>query len=314
MKRGRGTPGGDRAGTQRRRRTVRAISLVAVVLAALALTLSYLGRAVLRPGPFADRAVAALRDPAVQADVADRLTVAVTQALIAAGTLLLLESGAVLALAVPALGLYVLYWGIAGAVSAAVVQEPRIRGRVARSFDRARRVGPAALVLAAVVVPVVVLSDGSGDDAPAATRMTCNGYAALCSRPLNDVALAATHNSMASVSIPNWLFGQQDGTIADQLREGVRGLLIDTYYGFAVAGRVRTDLESLPKLKTVEQEIGVPQSRRRCGFGRGWDRGPAASPESSSVMGSASWAPSRSRPRSPTCARSSWRIRRRLSS
>jgi hypothetical protein len=92
---------------------------------------------------------------------------------------------------------------------------------------------------------------------------------------LNDVALAATHNSMASVTIPNWLFGQQDGTIADQLRQGVRGLLIDTYRGSKVEGRVRTDLESLPKLATAEREIGAPavkaalRIRSRLGSGKG---------------------------------------------
>ena len=75
---------------------------------------------------------------------------------------------------------------------------------------------------------------------------------------LNDVSLAATHNSMASVTVPHWLFGQQDGTIEDQLNHGIRGLLIDTYYGFAQPGGVRTDLESLPKLKTAEQELGAP--------------------------------------------------------
>src|SRR5690348_1390867 len=52
----------------------RALGGVAVVLALLALVLSYLGRAVLRPEPFADRAVATLRDQAVQDDVADHLT------------------------------------------------------------------------------------------------------------------------------------------------------------------------------------------------------------------------------------------------
>ena len=60
------------------RRTVRVLVGAAVLLAVLALTLSYLGRAVLRPGPFADRAVAALRDPSVQSDVADHVTNAVT--------------------------------------------------------------------------------------------------------------------------------------------------------------------------------------------------------------------------------------------
>ena len=52
----------------------RALGGVAVVLALLALVMSYLGRAVLRPEAFADRAVATLHDQAVQDDVADHLT------------------------------------------------------------------------------------------------------------------------------------------------------------------------------------------------------------------------------------------------
>jgi hypothetical protein len=62
-----------------RRRPARAMLGVAVFLGVLALVLSYLGRAVLRPGPFADRAVATLRDPAVRDDLADRLTEAITR-------------------------------------------------------------------------------------------------------------------------------------------------------------------------------------------------------------------------------------------
>jgi len=75
---------------------------------------------------------------------------------------------------------------------------------------------------------------------------------------LNDVALAATHNSFGSVTIPGFLFGQQDGTIADQLTYGVRGLLIDTYYGTAFPGGVRTDLERLPKTEIAVRELGAP--------------------------------------------------------
>src|SRR5512142_1937637 len=73
------TASGDQVDTPGRRRIATILSAAAVLLAVLALTVSYLGHAVLRPGPFADRAVAALRDPGVQADVADRLTAAVTR-------------------------------------------------------------------------------------------------------------------------------------------------------------------------------------------------------------------------------------------
>lgn len=72
-----------RAGTLKRaeghRTASRLLAAVAVLLAVLALILSYAGRAVLRSGPFADRATAALRDSAVQADVADHLADGVVQ-------------------------------------------------------------------------------------------------------------------------------------------------------------------------------------------------------------------------------------------
>ena len=98
------------------------------------------------------------------------------------------------------------------------------------------------LGLAALGAVAALIVTGGGDEAPAVTPTTCNGFTALCGRPLNDVAFAATHNSMASVTIPTFLFGQQDGTIADQLDFGIHGLLIDTYYGDKVDGGVRTDL------------------------------------------------------------------------
>ena len=88
------------------------------------------------------------------------------------------------------------------------------------------------------------------------TPGSCDGAASLCDRPLQDVALAATHNSMGSSTIKSWLFAQQDGTISNQLDDGIRGLLIDTYYGYAVKGRVRTDLASLPKREVAVDEVG----------------------------------------------------------
>jgi hypothetical protein len=76
------------------------LAVAAAVLAVLALVLSYAGRAVLRSEPFADRATSALREPAVQADVADHLTDAVVRAkgdLVAVRPLIRTVSGAVVA-------------------------------------------------------------------------------------------------------------------------------------------------------------------------------------------------------------------------
>jgi hypothetical protein len=198
--------------------------------------------------------------------------------LIALGVLILLEPGTTLAAIALLTGLYILYRGVAAAAMAVAGGA----GSLSPAPGTARRLaGRAPVVVAAAVVVVmsVIILTGGGDEAPAATPQTCNGFVALCNRPLNDVVLAATHNSMASVTVPRWLFGQQDGTISDQLDQGIHGLLIDTYYGFAVRGGVRTDLETLPKRNVAEQEVGAPaveaalRIRSRLPAGTGGERG-----------------------------------------
>jgi hypothetical protein len=191
-------------------------------------------------------------------DVPIRVGVGRSAALIAAGVAILLEPGAALTLGAIAVGLYVVYRGVQ---ATAVWIGRAATERAKRPRDSRRGVpglGVAALVVVVLAAAAALVVAGEGSEAPAATPQTCNGFTELCGRRLNDVALAATHNSMASVTIPTWLFGQQDGTIADQLREGVRGLLIDTYYGESTGGRVRTDLASLPKRATAVAEIGEP--------------------------------------------------------
>jgi hypothetical protein len=199
--------------------------------------------------------------------------------LIALGVLILLEPGTMLAAIALLAGLYVLYRGVA-AVAMAAAGGAGDRSPSPRPLTRVAGRVPLVAVAAAVVAVVgVIILTGGGDEAPAATPVTCNGFVALCNRPLNDVALAATHNSMASVTLPHWLFGQQDGTISDQLDEGIHGLLIDTYYGFAVRGGVRTDLETLPKRNAAERELGAPavqaalRLRSRLPAGTGGQRG-----------------------------------------
>ena len=63
----------------------------------------------------------------------------------------------------------------------------------------------------------------------------CNGEKFLCSRPFNEAILPATHNSMSSQSL-GWLIPNQSVAIPEQLKAGIRGLLIDTHYG-----RLRSD-------------------------------------------------------------------------
>src|SRR5581483_5817833 len=136
---------------------------------------------------------------------------------IAAGVVIVLEPGPAVTVAVSAAGLFLVYFGVRGVIDVALASRGSV-GRRARRF--VSRVFAPAVALAAVAGAAAIVITGGGDEAPGATPGTCNGYAALCDRPLDQVAFAATHNSMASVTIPSWLFGQQDGTIQDQLAYG----------------------------------------------------------------------------------------------
>lgn len=78
-------------------------------------------------------------------------------------------------------------------------------------------------LLALAMLPLLSCSEGTS------LPSTCNGHEELCSRRYDEVAFAATHNSMgdtdSDISAPN-----QTHPIAQQLADGVRGLMIDTHY------------------------------------------------------------------------------------
>jgi hypothetical protein len=115
-----------------------------------------------------------------------------------------------------------------------------------------------ALVSAGVTVLVLALIGGglALALAPSSTKRPalgvdqhptyCNGFRELCDRTLDQVTFAATHNAMSSADYPGFFFAAQRGTIADQLTFGIRGLLIDAYYGIRdpKRNRVRTDIGS----------------------------------------------------------------------
>jgi hypothetical protein len=189
---------------------------------------------------------------------APRRSPAVAFLFTAGGAVILLEPAATVRVLVLAFGLLVLYMGVDGVLRVVVAGAAKPAAGAAARLGPVGRFAPLALAVGALAGAVALVIEGSGDEAPAVTPQTCNGYVALCTRTLNEVALAATHNSMASVTIPHWLFGQQDGTIKDQLDQGIRGLLIDTYYGFALRGNARTDLERLPKRAVAVRELGAP--------------------------------------------------------
>lgn len=57
----------------------------------------------------------------------------------------------------------------------------------------------------------------------------CNGHAELCDRRFDQVAFAGSHNAMAAAD-RQYLSAMQDLTITEQLRQGVRALLMDAHY------------------------------------------------------------------------------------
>ena len=54
----------------------------------------------------------------------------------------------------------------------------------------------------------------------------CNGSAELCTREIDQLSFAGTHNAMSSAE-RGWLFPNQGDAIPTQLSKGIRGLNID---------------------------------------------------------------------------------------
>jgi hypothetical protein len=182
-----------------------------------------------------------------------------------------LEPTTAIQLVVIAVGAYGLYYAVGELLR--LYQPASRRGAGGRGPDaraglrgytqRAALVGVGVVALAGLGVIVYSLATG-GEKQPRVLRSNvpiraCNGYAKLCDRPLNEVSMVATHNSMSAAASPGWFFAGHRTDIGGQLRAGVRGLLIDTHYGVRNSkGVVRTDLdrEGTTRAK-VEADIGA---------------------------------------------------------
>jgi hypothetical protein len=205
-------------------------------------------------------------------------------AFLAAGVVVLVDGSAVLTLLLSVLGIYLIYEGVSMVLRLVYREEEHGAPRPEpRSERRVRRRRLAAGLLPAIAIIAVVGSFvGSGAATTAAPPDgTCNGHAELCDRPLDEVALATTHNSM-SVPLPGWYSSMQEVAIADQLHDGIRGLQIDTHYADRLPnGKVRTFFGSTADVKRRVQADGVsPDSvdaalriRDRLGFEGEGERG-----------------------------------------
>ena len=205
---------------------------------------------------------------------------------LAAGLLVILDGDAVLQLALTIAGVFVIYEGVT-AILRVIYQAPapadpnRQDAVSAPRPGRGRRLA-VPLLSAAIVAGAIAIFVGSGGTTTAApARGACEGHTALCDRPLDRVALAATHNAM-SVPLPGWFSAEQDRPISDQLADGVRGLLIDSYYADRLSsGRLRTDLGGREGLRRRAEQDGVSQGaleaalriRDRLGFSGAGERG-----------------------------------------
>jgi hypothetical protein len=202
----------------------------------------------------------------------------------AVGVLVLVNRNAVLTLLLNGLGIYLVYEGVSAILRLVYRPEEHVERRPApgllRRFD-VRRLA-IGLVPALVIVAVVAAFLGSGGTTTAAPAPGgCNGREELCGRPFDEVALPATHNSM-SVPLPGWYSSEQEAPIADQLHDGIRGLLIDTHYADRLPnGKVRTDFGSREELRRRAQADGVSEDaidaalsiRERLGFSGEGERG-----------------------------------------
>ena len=181
---------------------------------------------------------------------------------VVAGVLVILAGDAVLQLALTLLGVFAIYEGVT-AILRVIYRPPAPRtrnggtrfpprGRAAAAGSPCRWSAPRSSPSS---IAIFVGSGGTTTAAPA--RGACEGHRALCDRPLDRVVLPATHNAM-SVPLPGWYSAEQERPIADQLADGVRGLLIDTHYADRLSdGRLRTDLGSRKDLRRRLRQDGV---------------------------------------------------------
>jgi hypothetical protein len=200
--------------------------------------------------------------------------------LVAAGLVAILEPDAVIRLLLTAAGVYLVHQGVT-ALLRLVYRPPEAGEEVARPPLPGRRLATGLLAAGLIAVAIAVFVGTGGTTTAAPADGSCNGHDELCGRPLDRVALPATHNAM-SAPAPGKYSSQQDAPIADQLDDGVRGLLIDTHYADRLPnGRLRTYFGSREELRRRAEQDGVnPDAvdaalriRERLGFAGEGERG-----------------------------------------
>ena len=86
--------------------------------------------------------------------------------------------------------------------------------------------------------------------------LECNGAAALCDRPFDQITFPGAHNAQGSATNPSWLFPNQDQNVAGLLRRGIRAFMIDVWDGNLVGDRVKTVFAKEEDRAKFEKAIG----------------------------------------------------------
>jgi len=164
-------------------------------------------------------------------------------ALAALGALILLRVEPAAKAALFVLGGMFVLLGLAEALTTIGRPGPRPRSRVSRRQLLAA--GGVLALAAAGGATVAIVGSGAPSPPPEDEIVACNGLPELCDRRLDQVVLAGTHNSMSAADRPGWFFANQTRPIPEQLRDGIRLLMIDPHYGIVDSqGRVRTELSA----------------------------------------------------------------------
>lgn len=87
---------------------------------------------------------------------------------------------------------------------------------------------------------------------PAVHGASCNGLVTLCRQTVDTVVFPGAHNAMSHQREPGWMFPHHSAGIPDQLRAGIRALLLDVHYGFPGGSRIKTDMSGTGREKFVK--------------------------------------------------------------
>jgi hypothetical protein len=171
--------------------------------------------------------------------------------LIGAGTVAILEPGAVARVLVVVAGGLALFLGLRELFHLIfpLVTEP-VTGDASRQVTAHGRISSPAriavggvVILAFLISGIAIFARTPSLSSEVKTVGAVNGHAELADRRLDEVVLPAAHNAMSSADISNWMFPNQERGVIQQLQMGIRGLLIDVYSGIPMGNAVKTDLD-----------------------------------------------------------------------